>query len=124
MAIEFSPKKIVKWISWRELEEECKLNVISVKKLESLFGTALLLCVRNGLDEYNVIVDDGKYIYLKEAQRRELKKYYIIKSNGRISFKLSEEEKSKKEKNDRKKIKPRKHLISDNESDNDADEES
>ena len=98
MEREFSPKKMTKWISWRELEEGCKFRIISVKKLESLFGMALLLCVTNEIVEYNVIVDDEKYIYLNEAERREIKKYCLIKTNGEIKFKLSKEEELKSRK--------------------------
>ena len=126
MEEEIFNKRFVPWISYREMEDDIVFQIVSVKKLESVFGIALLFCLRLSSQdgrrpadlwssEYNVIVDDEKYINWNAAQRLQIKKYTIKKIGTKLIFKLSNEEKEKIEKDKRKKVKPRKELKSDDE---------
>ena len=117
MSEELFKKKYVPWISYREMNENDVYNIISIKKLESLFGIALLFCLNNNNEELNVIVDDEKYNHWNEAQRRQMKKYTVRKRGGELHFKLSKEESDKVEKSKRKKVKPRKELVSSDDDD-------
>ena len=105
-------KKFVPWITYREMTDNEVYNIVSIKKVESLFGMALLLCLKSKTEEFNVIVDDEKYVHWNEAQRRQMKKYTVKKIGCELIFKLSQEEKDKVEKSKRKKVKPRNELLS------------